>query len=377
MPTGKAASRKLRIAQVAPLSVRVPPTHYGGTERVVFELTEELVRRGHDVTLFAPATSQTSARLCAGAPRPLWELDAHERLAYEVAQVDQVASKAERFDIIHWHIEYLHWFVTASLGTPSVTTLHGRLDGQSVRELFIRNPTQPMISISDAQRLPVADLDLNWVGTIHHGLDLAATYELGPGDGGYLAFVGRSSADKGLATAIRVAIRADTPIRIAARVGPFHHEYHESEVVPLLAHPLVHWLGEVADQDKAELLAHARALLMPIEWDEPFGLSFIESMAAGTPVITKARGALTEIMRHGEHGFFAETEDELVEACMRVDRIDRSACRSWAVDRFSTSRMADDYEAAYVRVIQDARAGWSKDTLQLGAVGAANARRGF
>jgi glycosyltransferase involved in cell wall biosynthesis len=163
--------------------------------------------------------------------------------------------------------------------------------------------------------------------------------------------VGRSAAEKGLATAIRVAVRAGMPIKIAARVGPANVAYHESEVVPLLDHPLVHWLGEIPDERKAPLLAHARAFLMPIEWDEPFGLSFIESLAAGTPIITRPMGALPELMRHGEHGFFGDSEDELLDACMRIDTIDRSGCRRWALDQFSASRMAGDYEEAYKRVL--------------------------
>jgi glycosyltransferase involved in cell wall biosynthesis len=209
-----------------------------------------------------------------------------------------------------------------------------------------------VISISDAQRRPLEDIDVNWIATVHHGLDLAHTYELGAGDGGYLVFVGRSSPEKGLTTAIRVAIRTGLPIKIAARVGEAHKNYHESQVVPLLDHPLVEWLGEVAEREKARLLAGALALLMPIDWEEPFGLSFIESLAAGTPVLTSPRGSLPELMLHGEHGFFAESEDELVEVCSRVHLLDRAACRDWAIEHFSTARMVDDYERAYRRVIE-------------------------
>jgi len=347
-----AAPASLRIAQVAPLFVRVPPLRYGGTERVIFELTEELVRRGHEVTLFADATSQTSGRLRAVAPRPLWELEPHDRLPYQVAQVEEVLSSAEDFDLIHWHIDYMHWFAAGRIATPSVTTLHGRLDGQSVRRLFACYSAQPMVSISDAQRRPLAGIPVNWVATIRHGLDLAQTYSLGEGEGGYLAFVGRSSPEKGIATAIRVAVRAGLPIKIAARVGEPHQHYHEAEVAPLLRHPLVEWLGEVTESQKAQLLAGAMALLMPIEWDEPFGLSFIEALAAGTPVITRAKGALPELLRQGEHGLFAESEDELVEACSRVHGIDRRACRRWAIAHFSVARMVDEYEAAYQRLLE-------------------------
>jgi glycosyltransferase involved in cell wall biosynthesis len=349
-----AAGSRLRIAVVAPLHVRVPPVRYGGTERVVYELTEELVRRGHDVTLFAAGTSRTSARLRCGSPRPLWELDPHDRVAYEVGQVEDVISNWSRFDVVHWHLEFLHWLVAAAVPVPSVTTLHGTIAGESIRRLIARHRTEALVSISDAQRVPATDLGANWVATVHNGLDLARMYPLGRGDGGYLAFVGRSSPEKGIVTAIRVAIRAGMRIRIAARVGAGDVDYHESEVVPLLDHPLVRWLGELGDAEKVRLLTGAAALLEPIEWDEPFGLAFVEALAAGTPVITRAMGALPELMRHGRHGFFAETEDELLDACRRIDTIDRAECRRWATGRFGVDRMTDDYEAVYRQIVEAA-----------------------
>lgn len=343
--------RRLRIAQVAPLYVRVPPVRYGGTERVVFELTSELVRRGHEVTLFAASTSFAAARLYPAAPRPLWEIEPHERMPYEVIEVEAVARNADSFDIVHWHLDYMHWLVSPEMVTPSVTTLHGRIDGPGARAILEAHAFEPLVSISDAQRRPVADLSLNWVATVHHGLDLENTYRLGAGDGGYLAFVGRSSADKGLAIAIKVAVRAGIPIKIGARIGAAGAAYHAAEVEPLLDHPLVEWLGEITDDEKAEVLEHAIALLMPLDWDEPFGLSFIEALAAGTPIITRPRGSLPELMRPGVHGFFANTEDEMVAACRRVDAIDRAACRRWALQRFSSARMAQDYETVYRRLV--------------------------
>ena len=358
-------NRRLRIAQVAPLYVRVPPARYGGTERVVAELTTELVRRGHDVTLFAAGSSSTSARLRSVAPRPLWEMEGHERLPYEVAEIEAVARAADEFDVIHWHLEYVHWLVSPRISAPSVTTLHGRLDSPSIAMLFAEHRDEAVVSISDAQRRPVADVAPNWIATVHHGLDVEHAYRLGSGDGGYLAFVGRSCADKGLATAIRVALRTGIPIKIGARVGEADVAYHHAEVVPYLDHPLVEFLGEITDREKAELLASARALLMPINWEEPFGLCFIESLAAGTPIITTPRGALPELMEHGVHGFFARTEDELVDACTAVDSIDRAGCRRWALNRFSASRMADDYEKVYRSLI--AARGSRRDRLDAAA----------
>lgn len=345
---------ELRIAQVAPLFVRVPPARYGGTERVIATLTDELVRRGHEVTLFAAGTSQTSAWLAECSPKPVWGLAADDAAAYHVGQVDEVIRKASRFDVIHWHTGYLHWLAADRAATPSLTTIHGRADTDSVRRLFASHPHEPFASISDAQRRPLANLGVNWIRTVYNGLDLEHTYPLGRGDGGYLAFVGRSSPEKGLATAIRIAIRCGIPIKIAARIEPGDLEYHRNEVVPLLDHCLVEWLGEATEAEKVTLLAGACALIVPIEWDEPFGLVFVEALAAGTPVITRPLGALPEIMRDGDHGHFALSEDGFVDACRRLRDIDRGECRRWALERFSARRMADDYEIAYARVMRDA-----------------------
>ena len=347
----------MRIAQVAPLFVRVPPVRYGGTERVISALTEELVRRGHDVTLFAAGTSKTEAWLVPSSAKPLWELNTDRAMAYQVSQADQVVKRSDRFDIIHWHSGFAHWLVPSRLRAPSVTTLHCRLDGDPIGRLFMDHPREPVVSISDAQRRPVASLGSRWVATVYNGLDLASTYRLGSGEGGYLAFVGRSSPEKGLATAIRVAIRCRIPIKIAARLEQADIAYHRTEVAPLLGHPLVEWLGEATEPEKVQLLGGARALLMPVDWDEPFGLAFVEALAAGTPVVTRPLGALPEIMRDGEHALFGFNEDELAEACNRIGEIDRAECRRWAVTRFSTTRMADDYEAAYERVLRPAIAG--------------------
>jgi glycosyltransferase involved in cell wall biosynthesis len=342
---------KLRIAQLAPLWVQVPPPRYGGTERVVHALTEELVARGHDVTLFAAGGSVTSAHLRAGSLGPLWDREDADIDITQLLQIEDVVRQSSNFDVVHSHINGLPWLVSERLNAPLVTTLHGRLDLAHERKLLATYAGQSIISISDAQRRPVSDLDLNWISTIHHGLNLERIYRLGEGEGGYLAFVGRISPEKGPVTAIRVAIRAGYPLKIAARVDPSDEVYFRQAVEPYLKHPLIEWLGEINDQAKIELLAGARALLMPIDWDEPFGLSFIEALASGTPVVARPRGSLPEIVVHGLHGFLAETEDQLVASVLQVDSIDRTTCRKWALERFSAKRMSCDYEHAYMQVI--------------------------
>ncbi len=344
----------MRIAQVAPLFVRVPPERYGGTERVVHALTEALVARGHDVTLFAAAGSCTSARLEASAPAPLWELAPADPLAYRVLQVEDVVRSSDQFDVIHSHVDYLPWLAGERLKAPVVTTLHGRLDLPEIKAVLRTARGWPLVSISDAQRRPVDDLDLNWVTTVHHGLDLESTYGFGEGAGGHLVFLGRMSPEKNPAAAIRVAISSGVPLKIAGRVDAEELDYFEAEIRPLLDHPLVEWVGEQDDRAKNALLGTARALLMPIDWDEPFGLSFIESLACGTPVISCPRGSLPEIVRHGRDGFLHEDEDGLARACHEVLTLDRARCRADALDRFSAETMARAYERAYA-VVTDGR----------------------
>jgi glycosyltransferase involved in cell wall biosynthesis len=346
---------KLHIGQLAPLWVPVPPAGYGGTERVVHALTEELVARGHDVTLFAAGGSVTSAHLRAGSPGPLWGLKDADVGTTQLLQIEDVLRQSSGFDIIHSHIDGLPWLASGCFNAPLITTLHGRLDLAPQRALLTAYRGQPIVSISDAQRRPVSDLHLNWIATIHHGLNLGRNYRLGEGEGGYLAFVGRISPEKDPVTAIRVAIRVGLPLRIAARVDPMDKAYFRQTVRPYLKHPLIEWLGEIDDLAKIELLAGARALLMPINWEEPFGLSFIEALASGTPVIARPRGSLPEIVIHGLHGYLVETEDELVAAVRRVDSIDRASCRKWALERFSVKRMVDDYECAYLDIIEPGR----------------------
>lgn len=341
------SSSPLRIAQLAPLWLPVPPARYGGTERVVHALTEELAERGHEVTLFAAGGSRTSGRLRTACERPLWEMPKDEQFIRQVLQVEELARVSERFDVVHSHVECLPWLAGERIQAPVITTLHGRLDLPHVRPLFATYRDQALVSISDAQREPLLDLHLNWVATIHHGLDLRSSFSLGAGDGGYLLFLGRIAPEKDPATAIRVAIRAGIPLRIAARVDPVDEAYFRQAVAPHLGHPLISWMGEVGQEEKAALLRAARALLLPVDWPEPFGLVFIEALASGTPVIARRRGSLPEIVRHGGHGWLVETEEELLDAVARIDAIDRAACREHALERFGVARMADDYEHVY------------------------------
>jgi glycosyltransferase involved in cell wall biosynthesis len=350
----------MRIAQVAPLVLPVPPVRYGGTERVISALTEELVRRGHDVTLFAAGGSQTSARLVPCSPRPLWHLEPSAARAYERAQVDRVSKHAAEFDIVHTHADPLLWLATetmtsVTMAAPLVATLHGHLGLPETWPVLRTEPDQPLVSISNSQRDPGLGLKLDWAATVHHGLDLASRFRLGRGAGGYLLFLGRVSPQKDPVTAIKAAIRAGFPLKIAARIDPADATFFKEQVRPLLHHPLVEWLGEQTDRRKAVLLADAAGLLVPISWPEPFGLVFIEALACGTPVISRPRGSVPELLRHGVHGFLVESEDELVEACRNLGRIDRRACRDWALQHFTVERMTTAYLQVYRQIIDRVR----------------------
>ena len=342
----------MRIAQVAPLYESVPPRLYGGTERVVSWLADELVQRGHEVTLFASGDSRTHARLVSAWPRAL-RLDPAQPdpFALHTLELAQAFSRADDFDVVHCHVDYLAFPYGRLVSTPVVHTLHGRLDLRPLIHVLTELREVPLVSISDSQREPLAGLDLNWVATVHHGLPMrdvpAATTA---SDGRYLVFLGRMSAEKRPDLAIAVAKRAGLPLIMAAKVDRPDREYFEREIRPQLGHPLIEYIGEVSDAEKWRLLGDALALLFPIDWPEPFGLAMIEALACGTPVVARPCGAVPEIVRDGEVGFLADTVDELVAAVKRVDVIDRARCRRWAEAQFSVGVMADHYESVYRRL---------------------------
>jgi glycosyltransferase involved in cell wall biosynthesis len=340
----------MRIAQVAPLYEPVPPRLYGGTERIVSYLTEELVRRGHDVTLFASGDSQTAARLVAVTERAV-RLDASSRevLAADISrQLGRVFRHADRFDVIHCHVDYLAYPFCDLVRTPTLHTLHGRLDLPYLDPVFRDFPNVALVSISDAQRAPLASLPLNWAGTVHHGMPFDR-FRLVERPGDYLAFLGRIAPEKQPEVAIEVAKRVGIPLRIAAKVDANDREFFERVVRPLLDDPNIEFVGEIEDGDKAAFLGGARALLFPIDWPEPFGLVMIEAMACGTPVIARPCGSVPEIVADGRTGFVGESVDDLVEAVKRIDTIERAECRRHVEQRFSVARMVDDYEVLYRR----------------------------
>jgi glycosyltransferase involved in cell wall biosynthesis len=345
----------MRIAQVAPLFEPVPPSLYGGTERVVSYVTEELVQRGHHVTLFASGDSQTRAKLVSVVPRSLRQGPWRDPLPAHMIELAEVFERASEFDLIHCHVDYPAFAFGQLVSTPTVHTMHGRLDLPLLRPLFERFADTPLVSISDAQRQPVRDLPLYWAGTVHHGLPLER-YPLSTRGGSYLAFLGRLSPEKRPDLAIAVALRTRLPLKIAAKVDRADQDYFERELVPLLDHPLIEFIGEIGDNAKPAFLGGALALLFPIDWPEPFGLAMIEAMACGTPVIARPCGAVPEIIVPGLSGFLVDTLDEMVEAVKRVDTIDRAECRRHVVAHFSVERMTDGYEAIYRQLTAISRA---------------------
>jgi glycosyltransferase involved in cell wall biosynthesis len=334
----------VRIAQVAPLYERVPPRLYGGTERVVSYLTEELVSMGHEVTLFASGDSVTSGTLVAGCPQAL---RLSERMRFEIPRhltmLDEVRRRAAEFDVVHFHTDTLHFPLARHLGVPHLTTVHGRLDLPELVSFYECVADLPLVSISDAQRQPLRQG--RWAGTVHHGLRAGA---LGPSTrrGQYLAFLGRISPEKGVEQAIEIARRAGMPLVIAAKLEELDRRYYEC-IAEQMRQAHVHFVGEVNEDDKQQLLGDAEALLFPIAWPEPFGLVMIESLWCGTPVIAFRCGSVPEVIDDGVTGFICDDVPGAVRAVDRVRELDRAACAAVARRRFSAARMAADYVQLY------------------------------
>ena len=341
----------MRIAQVAPLCESVPPQLYGGTERVVHYLTEELVRQGHEVTLFASGDSQTSAQLVSSCERALrLTKRVKDPLSYHLVQLDKVLSRGDDFDILHFHTDYSHFPATRRLCLPTVTTLHGRLDIPDLVPIYEQFDQMPLVSISQSQRQPMGCV--NWVGNVYHGLPLSLHPRATKSpQNDYLAFLGRISPEKRPDRAIRIAIKAGMKLKIAAKVDEVDRKYFEFEIEPLLDSPGVEFLGEIDDSQKADFLGNAFAYLFPIDWPEPFGLTMIEAMACGTPTIAFNCGSVPEIIDEGITGFVVETEDEALAALHRVEKINRARCRATFERRFSACRMARDYVNIYESLI--------------------------
>jgi glycosyltransferase involved in cell wall biosynthesis len=338
----------MRIAQLAPLTESVPPQRYGGTERVVSALTEELVRRGHEVTLFASADSQTSARLVPIVPRALRLAGVRDPRPLELVALATAYAQAGSFDLIHSHMDYPTLPFAAACPTPTLLTLHGRLDLPATHPAFAHFRGVPLVSISDNQRRLVPDWQ--WAGTVYNGIDISHfTFHPRPGD--YLAFLGRISPEKGVEEAIAVAQQVGLPLKIAAKVDPLDEAYFQECVRPLLAQPLVDYVGEITEREKDAFLGQALALLMPVRWPEPFGLVMVEAMAAGTPVIARRGGSVQEVVRDGVTGFVCDSTEEMVLALRRVHELERADCRTRVEHHFSATRMADGYEAVYTRLL--------------------------
>jgi glycosyltransferase involved in cell wall biosynthesis len=344
----------MRIAIVAPLIESVPPKLYGGTERIVSYLTEELVAQGHDVTLFASGDSVTRAELVPIVPRSL-RLDpaCQDPLAYHILLLDRVFERAAAFDAVHFHTDYLHFPLSRRTGIAQVTTLHGRLDIPDLAPLYERFRDMPLVSISDSQRTPLPHA--RWMATIHHGLPRELHAPRASHDG-YLAFLGRISPEKRPDRAIAIARRCGIPLRIAAKVDRVDIAYFRERIEPLLHDPLVEYIGEISEDEKTDFLGGARAVLFPVDWPEPFGLVMIEAMACGTPTVAYRCGAVEEVLEDGVSGYIVDNEDEAVAAVERIDSIDRAGCRATFERRFTVDRMARDYVSVYRRLRFPARA---------------------
>lgn len=357
----------MRIAQIAPLTESVPPRLYGGTERVVSHLTEELVRQGHDVTLFASGDSRTAARLvnCASTALRL-DPGVTDALPHLMIMLDEVRRRAAQFDVLHFHIDLMQFPLLPFLDVPSVTTLHGRLDLPDLQPFYRRFCDIPLVSISDAQRAPMPPV--RWMRTIHHGLP-PHLFPFRAAEGRYLAFLGRISPEKRPDRAIEIATRAGMPLKIAAKIDKVDRDYWRDEIEPQIRrNPLVEFIGEIGEADKPAFLGGASALLFPVDWPEPFGLVMIEAMACGTPVVAFSCGSVPEVIDPGVTGFIVDSVEEAGEAVHRAAALDRRVVRSVFERRFSAARMAEDYVEVY-KALRSARpaADLAKTVLHLTA----------
>lgn len=359
-------SAPLRIAQVSPLFESVPPQLYGGTERVVSYLTEELVRQGHEVTLFASGDSVTSARLVPCCPKSL-RLDpgCTDQIAHHVVMLDEVLEHVARdaFDVVHFHIDYFHFPISRAYRIPHVTTLHGRLDLPDLAPLYRRYSDMPVISISKAQRKPLPFA--NWIGNVYHGLPEDAL-QLGDGKGRYFAFLGRICPEKRVDRAIEIALKTGMPLKIAAKVDRADCDYFEAEIKHLLKQPGIEFIGEIREDQKSEFLGNASALLFPIDWPEPFGLAVIEAMACGTPTFAFRCGSMPELLTPDVTGAIVDNMDEAIPAVERILTMDRAAVRRTFETRFTASRMAAEYVAIYESIVNTRTDPVSPATLAVG-----------
>jgi glycosyltransferase involved in cell wall biosynthesis len=338
----------MKIAQVAPLYESVPPKLYGGTERVVHYLTGELVRQGHEVTLFASGDSVTTAKLIATVKEAL-RLNpfCEDSLAPHIVQIEDVIERAEDFDVIHFHTDYLHYPFSELASTPHLTTLHGRLNIPELK-LIYHKFHEPVVSISNSQREPLTEA--NFIGTVYHGLPVNL-HTQGNGDGGYVAFLGRISPEKGIDKAIEWAQAAGIKLKIAAKVDKADQLYFEEKIKPMLNHPLVEYIGEINEKQKTSFLGKAAALLFPINWNEPFGMVMIEAMACGTPVIAHGLGSVPEIIENGKNGFIVSSTAEAVDIIQHISAVDRNVVRNIFEERFTAERMAHNYLELYEKLI--------------------------
>ncbi len=341
----------MRIAQVSPLYESVPPKLYGGTERVVSYLTEALVKQGHEVTLFASGDSITQAEHVAPVDHALrLNPGVVDPIPHHYVMLEQLFRRIDDFDIVHFHIDYMHFPMSRLYREPHVTTLHGRLDLPDLVPLYNEYSEMPLISISNHQRTPLPNA--LWVDTVYHGLpsDLIRFH---PEPGSYLAFLGRISPEKRVDRAVEIAKQLDMPLKVAAKIDKVDQEYFDVEIKPLFEHPLVEFIGEIGEHEKSDFLGNAHALLFPIDWPEPFGLVLIEAMAAGTPVVAFGHGSVPEIVRSGVSGYIVHSMDEAVEAARKVATLDRARVRREFDLRFTADRMASDYVSVYEWVLEE------------------------